>query len=79
MIGCVLAVNLPFMLSTYIVWDLTFSETVVDLIVVTLLISMMLLAMFGRKGWMVTSALAVLVAVHLSFIPLEYLKRQGVW
>ena len=30
--------NLPFMLSTYIVRNLTFSETVVDLVVVTLLV-----------------------------------------
>lgn len=78
-IGCVLAVNLPFMLSTYIVWDPTFSETVVDLTVVALLISMMLLAMFAGKRWAVTTALAILIAVHLSFIPLEYLHRHGVW
>ena len=78
-IGCVLAVNLPFMLSTYIVLDLTLSEMIVDLTVVTLLVSMMLLAMFARTRWKVTAALAILIAVHLSFIPLEYLKRQGVW
>ena len=78
-IGCVLAVNLPIMASTYIVRDLTVSETMVDLTVVALLVSMMLLAMFARRKWIVTTALAILVAVHLSFIPLEYLKRQGVW
>lgn len=78
-LGCVLAVNLPFMLSTYILWDLTLSEMIVDLVVVTLLVDMMLLAMIGTKRWTVTVALAILVAVHLSFIPLEYLKREGVW
>lgn len=78
-LGCVLAVNLPFMFSTYFLWDLTLSELIVDLAVVSVLVSMMLVGMFATKRSMVTAALAVLVAVHLSFIPLEYLKRQGVW
>lgn len=78
-VGCVLAVNLPFMLSTYIVRDLTFSELMVDLVVVCLLVGMMFLAMFAGKRRTVTAALAILIAVHLSFIPLEYLHRQGVW
>lgn len=78
-LGCILLANLPWFLSDYLVGEMTFSETVVNLVVISSLVASLLLAMFSRTKWMVTAALAILVAVHLSFIPLDYLHRQGVW
>ena len=78
-IGCILAVNLPFMISTYVIRKLPYSEMLVDFSVVTLLVGSMLIGMFSRGRRTVTVALVVLVTIHLSFIPLEILHRQGVW
>ena len=78
-LACILAVNAPIMLSTYIVRTLTVSELIVDLTVVVLNVAMMLLAMLATKQRTVTLALAALIAIHLSFVPLEYLHRHGLW
>lgn len=78
-IGCILAANIPFWLSEYIIRDQTFSELIVNSIVITVLASMMLLAILANKRWATFFALGTLISVHLSFIPLEYLHRQGVW
>ena len=78
-LGCILAANVPFMISTYIVEELTFSELIVNSAITALLVGMMLLATFARRRVIVTAALASLIAIHLSFIPLQYLHRSGIW
>jgi len=77
-IGCILAANIPFFLVT-IAEGGTFNEQLVNAVVEAMFFGLLLLAMFARKQWIVTAALAVLVAVHLSFVPLDYLHRHGVW
>lgn len=78
-LGCILAVNIPFILPDYILWKSTVSEMVVSSTVTIIQLASMLAAIFARKYWIVATALAVLIAVHLSFIPLEILHRHGVW
>ena len=78
-LGCVLAANIPLMLTDFIVGEMTVSETVVSSVIVVLLAGLLLLAIFARKYWTVAAALALLIAVHLSFIPLEILHRHGFW
>lgn len=78
-LGCILTANFPFWLSEYFVWDHTPSELIVNSIVTVLSASMMLLAVLANKRWAVIAALGTLIVVHLSFIPLEFLHRQGVW
>jgi hypothetical protein len=78
-LACILAANIPWFLSPYFVERLTFSETVVTTVVVVLQVGLALLAMLARKQWMVAMALAALVALHLSFVPLDYLHRHHVW
>ena len=78
-LSCILAANIPFMLSDYVLGENTVSETVVFSVVVSLQAGLLLLAIFSRKYWIVWAALALLIAVHLSFIPLEILHRHGVW
>lgn len=78
-LGCILAANIPFMLPDYVLGKLTASETVVSLVINFLQIGSLLLGIFARKYSVVWAALATLIAVHLSFIPLEILHRHGVW
>src|SRR5689334_18469298 len=68
-LGCILVANLPWMVEPYVLEKLTASEFIVNSAVISSQLIMLLLAMFARKRWLVTIALAVLVAVHLSFIP----------
>lgn len=78
-LGCLLVATLPFMLADFFFAVMTLSETVVSAVVAGLQIGLLLLAIFARKYWIVGTALAILVAVHLSFIPLEILHRYGYW
>ena len=78
-LGCILVANLPWMLEPYVVERLTTSELVVNSVVIACQVLMLLLAMFANRRWPVTVALAGLVGLHLTFIPLDYLHRQGVW
>jgi len=78
-LGCILVANMPWFLETYFFERLSFSEAIVNWSAVGGLVGLVLVAMFARKHWLVAGALAALVAVHLSFIPLEYLHRHGVW
>jgi hypothetical protein len=78
-LGCILAANIPFMLPDYFLGRMTISEALVSSVVNVLLIGFLLLAMLARKYWIVSTALALLIVVHLSFIPLEILHRHGVW
>ena len=78
-IGCILAANIPFMLPDFTLGQLTDSERMVSIVVVTLEISMLLLAIFARSYRVVWSAIAGLIAIHLSFIPLEVLHRYEFW
>lgn len=78
-LGCLLLANLPWHLSDHLTGTMTRSETIVTVVVQLSLVTSLLLAMFARTKWIVTAALVILVAVHLSFIPLDYLHRQGVW
>jgi len=78
-LGCILAANLPWYLSTYVIGGATFSELIVSSAVTGVQVSLLLLAILARKQWVVFTALAILIAVHLSFIPLEILHRHGVW
>jgi hypothetical protein len=78
-LSCVLAASIPFMLADLLVGEITASEIVVNSVVVALEVSSLLLAIFARKYWIVATALALLIAVHLSFIPLEILHRHRVW
>lgn len=77
-IGCILAANVPFFLATFSGAG-TFDEQLVNAVVIGMFVGLLGLAMFARKQWVVTAALATLVIVHLSFAPLDYLHRQGVW
>ena len=78
-LGCILAANIPVMLPDYLVWKATASEMAVNSVVVVLQLGSLLLAIFARKHAIVLAALGLLIAIHLSFIPLEYLHRQGIW
>jgi hypothetical protein len=42
-----------------------------------ILIGFLLVAFLARKTWIVTAALAVLIAENLSFVPMEILHRHG--
>ena len=78
-LGCILAANIPWFLSAFLIERMTPSETVVNAVVVALQVSLPLLAMFARRQWVVTTPLTGLVSLHLSFIPLEYLHRYQLW
>jgi hypothetical protein len=78
-LGCLLAATLPFMLPDYLFAQMTVSETVVSSVIAGVQIGLLLLAIFARKYWIVATALAMLIAVHLSFIPLEILHRYRFW
>lgn len=78
-LGCILAANIPIMLPDYFIWETTTSEMIVNSVVVALQISSLLLAILARKHAVVLTALVLLIAIHLSFIPLEMLHRHGVW
>ena len=78
-LGCILVANIPIMLPDYFFWKTTASELVVNSVVIALQIGSLLLAIFARRKAIVLAALGLLIAIHLSFIPLEILHRQGVW
>jgi len=78
-LGCILVANIPIMLPDYFFWKTTTSELVVNSVVIALQIGSLLLAIFARRKAIVLAALGLLIAIHLSFIPLEILHRQGVW
>lgn len=78
-LGCLLVATLPFMLADFVFAVMTVSEMVVSTVIACLQIGLLLLAIFARKYWIVATALAMLVAIHLSFIPLEILHRYGYW
>jgi hypothetical protein len=78
-LGCILAANLPWMLEPFVLEKLSGSEMAVNLIVEASQLLLLLLAILARPKGIVTGALAGLVAIHLSFIPLDYLHRHGVW
>ena len=77
--GCVLIASMLFILADLVAAKLTVSERVVNSVVWVLETGSLLLAIFARKYWIVAAALALLIAIHLSFIPLEILHRHGVW
>jgi hypothetical protein len=77
-IGCILAANVPFFLMTFNEPG-TVNEQMLNAVVVIMFVGLLGLAMFAQKQWIVTAALATLVVVHLSFVPLDYLHRHGVW
>ena len=78
-LGCILVANIPIMLPDYFFWKTTTSELVVNSVVIALQIGSLLLAIFARRKAIVLAALGLLIAIHLSFVPLEILHRQGVW
>ena len=78
-LGCILAANLPWMLEPFVLEKLSASELVVNSVVGSSQLALLSLAMFARRKWIVIAALAALVAIHLSFIPLDYLHRHGIW
>lgn len=78
-LGGIVAANIPFMVPDFTLGKLTASETVVSLVIISLQIIFWVLAIFPRKYGIVFTALAMLIALHLSFIPLEILHRYGVW
>lgn len=78
-LGCIFVANIPFMLVDYVIGEMTVSETIVSSIVIALTTGVLLLAIFARQYRVVFAALAMLIAIHLSFIPLEILHRHGVW
>jgi hypothetical protein len=78
-LGCILGANLPLMLEPFVLEKLGTSELVVNAVVVSSQLLLLPLAMYSRMKWLVTAALTSLVAIHLSFIPLDFLHRHGVW
>jgi hypothetical protein len=78
-LGCILVANIPVILPDYLVWDTTRSEFIVNTAVVCLNMTSLLTAIIARRYWVVFGALGLLIAVHLSFIPLEILHRHGIW
>jgi len=78
-LGCILVANIPVMLPDYFFWDATMSEMIVNSVVIALQLGSLLIAIFARKHRTVLAALGLLIAIHLSFIPLEILHRHGVW
>jgi hypothetical protein len=78
-LGCIVVANIPFMLPDFTLGKLTSTEMTVDLVVIGLQIILWILAIFPRRYGIVFTALAMLVTLHLSFIPLEILHRYGMW
>lgn len=78
-LSCILAANIPIMLPDFFLWETTTSEMIVNSVVVALQLSSLLVAIFARKYVVVFAALGLLIAIHLSFIPLEILHRHGIW
>jgi len=52
---------------------------ILDLAYMILFAGLILLAIFAVKRSVVMTALALLIVLHLSFIPLDVLHRHGVW
>ena len=77
-IGCLIAANIPFLLFTFTQGG-TFVQQLVNGVANALFVTLLLLAMFAKREWMVTAALTILVVMHLSFVPLDHLHRNGIW
>jgi hypothetical protein len=78
-LGCILAANVPWF-PISIIGDHGYRNgLVLDWIYIALFSSLILLAMLARKSSVVIIALALLIAMHLSFIPLEIARRYGMW
>jgi hypothetical protein len=78
-LGCILAANLPWF-PISIIGDRGYRNgLVMDWIYIAIFSSLILLAMLVRKSSVVATALALLIALHLSFIPLEIAHRYGMW
>lgn len=76
---CIFAASIPFWLPDFFIAKLTVSELIVSSVITALQIAFLLVAICSRKYWIVWIALATLITVHLSFIPLEILHRYEVW
>lgn len=76
-LGSILAANLAWLPITILYNP---GLPVAMLVVVnSLAFGFLLLATIARTRWIVTTALAGLIGLNLSFIPLEILHRHGVW
>lgn len=78
-LGCILAANVPWFPISIIGDRAYWNGLVVDWIYITAFSGLLLLAMLARKSSVVATALALLIATHLSFIPLEITHRYGMW
>jgi hypothetical protein len=78
-LACILAANLPWF-PISIIGDRGFlNGQILDLAYMILFAGLILLAIFAVKRSVVMTALALLIVLHLSFIPLDVLHRHGVW
>lgn len=77
-IGCLLAANVPYIVFTFTQGG-TLAVQLVNGVVNSLFVALLLLAMFAKRERIVTAALAILVTIHLLFVPLDYLHRNGIW
>lgn len=74
-LGCVLTANLLWTGVEYMIrTDVPF---VVTAVINGLYVIAVLVAMFARRRWLVTTALGLLITEYSSFIVLENLHRQG--
>src|SRR5207253_10520572 len=78
-LGCILAANIAFVLPDVLFGEWTVSAVLVSSGISALQLGSLLVAIFARKYWIVLTALGTLIAVHLSFIPLEILHRYAIW
>ncbi|MFL6762052.1 MAG: hypothetical protein ACJ8FN_08290 [Sphingomicrobium sp.] len=78
-LGCILAANIPWLAASTLVDRGDPNLLIVDGVVTTLLAASFLLAILAKRRWIVTTGLALLVGTHISFIPMEMLRRYGFW
>ena len=78
-LGSIFVANIPFWLPDYFVAKLTQSELIVSSALIMWQICFLLVAILAKGYRTVWTALAMLIASHLSFIPLEILHRHGFW
>jgi hypothetical protein len=78
-LSCIVLANIPFFFPDYLLGQSTVSELIVSSVIIGSQIILWLLAIIPRRFGIVATALAMLITVHLSFIPLEILHRHGVW
>lgn len=72
------AANLPLFIWGFVQGG-TPSEVTVHGLFSTVIAALLLVAAFAPRRAIVSASLGVLIAIHLSFIPLDYLHRSGVW